>query len=621
MKITRGLVEGQVLQRVGKRGASVTLLGECGETAPLFATLFSKRKAVKGWSKKRIAASARGKFKAHLSGIPSGGPYQMKLVCGDESAQIKAFYVGDVWLMAGQSNMQGLANMAGAATPHPLVRAFSMRREWRLATDPLHVLAESPDACNNKRENGQSCPVIDGERIRRNVKKGTGVGIFFAREMLRRTGVPQGLICAAHGGTAMVHWHPDHTLKAANSLYVSMLESVQATGQPISGMLWYQGESDADPQHAPLYTERMQKLVSAVRKDLHQPHLPWLMVQIARSISPELPSSWNSIQEQQRLLPHKTSKLEVISAIDLPLDDHIHIGTEGFPRLAIRLARIAAREAHRDLKEKRPPQIKKITLLPNRPCMECVVEIEFDSVVGGLRSTGEPHGFQCVDTEGRLLSAVYKTTLHGNRVRVYLIPEARHTEWKIGYGLGLNPICNITDARDCSLSAFSPMEIKIPQAFFPYVTTWNATSLLPLQALEKITLADLKRAQYSVKTYANSDFINEHANWNNKPGVAFFSMRIKLPEAMKLDFLMGYDAPFRLWLNGNPFYIDMAGNNPGYPDRGKKPADLKAGEHDIRIAMDTNGGLGWGFYLRFKRRDVSLKKIRSGQYVKPTYLT
>ncbi|MEO8206444.1 MAG: sialate O-acetylesterase [Chthoniobacterales bacterium] len=620
MKIISGLAKGQVLQRIGKTGAELTLLGESAKNTALFVTLLRGKKTLRGWNHKKIGSATRGKFKVRLSRIPVGGPYRMKLVCGSESLEVKTFYVGDVWLMAGQSNMQGIALIGGAATPHPLIRVFSMRREWRLATDPLHVLSESPDACNNKRANGQPCPIEEGEALRRQAKKGVGVGIFFAREMLRRTGVPQGLICAAHGGTSMQQWNPDATQKAADSLYVSMLHSVQATGQPIAGILWYQGESDATAKEAPHYTARMQQLVKAVRKDLRQPRLPWLMVQLARTIGPAWRAGWNSIQDQQRLLPTKIPNLEVVAAIDLPLDDRIHIGGEGFPRLAMRLARIAALKVHGDPKETRPPQIRKASLLPYDPCMESVVEVKFDSVVGKLRSLEEPRGFECVDASGNSISAVFKTTLHGNSVRVHLIPEARHQEWKICYGLGLNPVCNITDARDHAMPVFGPMEIKTPQAFMPFVTKWNVSPLLPARPLQKLTIADLKKASYSVKTYPNSDFVNEYASWQ-KPGIAFFNMHMKLPETMKLDFLMGYDGPFRLWLNEKPFYIDLAGNNPGYPDRGKKPITLKAGNHTIRVAMDTNSGSAWGFFLRFKRRDVALAAIRAEKYAKPVYLT
>ena len=145
--------------------------------------------------------------------------------------------------MAGQSNMQGIGNMSGKAKPHPLIRAFSMRREWRAAEDPLHLLEESPDICHTEKQ----CSAKAGEELRRNAIKGVGVGVFFAREMFERSGgVPQGLICVAHGGTSMQQWSPERKKLGGGSLYASMLTSVKATGQPVAGLLWYQGESDAN---------------------------------------------------------------------------------------------------------------------------------------------------------------------------------------------------------------------------------------------------------------------------------------------------------------------------------------------------------------------------------------
>ena len=40
-----------------------------------------------------------------------------------------------------------------------------------------------------------------------------------AKEMLRRTGVPQGLIACAHGGTSMAQWSPKLKRLGGDSLY------------------------------------------------------------------------------------------------------------------------------------------------------------------------------------------------------------------------------------------------------------------------------------------------------------------------------------------------------------------------------------------------------------------
>ena len=101
--------------------------------------------------------------------------------------------------------MEGCGKMTSPAKSHPLIRALSMRREWRLAEDPLHVVPESPDTCHTAIQ----CTPQEGEHRRRTVESGVGVGIFFAREMLLRSrGVPQGLIATSHGGTSMTQWDP-----------------------------------------------------------------------------------------------------------------------------------------------------------------------------------------------------------------------------------------------------------------------------------------------------------------------------------------------------------------------------------------------------------------------------
>jgi len=145
---------------------------------------------------------------------------------------------------------------------------------------------ESPDICHN---GGAQCSREDGERLRRIATKGTGVGIFFAREMMVKTGVPQGLICTAQGGTSMPQWSPAGKAEGPASLYASMLASVAATGQPVAGVLWYQGESDASAAEASPYTARMEELVRSTRRDLRQPRVPWVVVQLARTFENPFP--------------------------------------------------------------------------------------------------------------------------------------------------------------------------------------------------------------------------------------------------------------------------------------------------------------------------------------------
>jgi sialate O-acetylesterase len=619
MNLLNGLAAGQVLQRVGIRGANLSLEVNVSEKGAVFATI-ATGKPLPGWRRRQVGKSSGGRVMLKLEGIPAGGPYRLQLECGKDKFRSGPFYVGDVWVMAGQSNMQGIGDMSGAARPHPLVRAFSMRRVWRLAEDPLHILGESPDECHN---GGNQLNVEQAERERRLAVKGVGVGLFFGSEMLSRARVPQGLICAAHGGTSMTQWNPALKNEGGNSQYGSMLLSVRATGQPVAGILWYQGESDASKEQAPLYTERMRALVAASRRDLKQKGLPWIVVQISRVYGGANDAvSWNSIQDQERLLPDKIKNLETISGIDLAMDDSIHIGAAGYPRLASRMARAAARLVYGNRKEQRPPQFKSVQ--PNAPgkgvAANTFLEVTFDHVIGGLRAQGEPQGFTLLDADGKVWPQIYKTTLHGAMVRLHLgwpiMPGV-----KLFYGHGTMPICNIVDARGESLPVFGPVEIMKPRAHAPFLTRWKRTEVIASStSIEKLKCPDPDAFGATVKAYGpENPFIDEHQKWIGKSGHVYYAAGLDLPEPMKLQFLMGYDGPFRVWLDGKPFFQDLNGINPARIDESQKTVNLTAGAHRINVAMDINHGQAWGFFFRFARADINLAKIRAKDYAVPGY--
>jgi len=578
----------------------------------MLATISKAGRALPKW-KRRVLTPTRGRVT--LSGIPVGGPYGLRLECGRERLVVRSFYVGDVWVLAGQSNMEGVGDMPGRAKPHPLIRSFSMRREWRAAAEPLFVLGESPDSCHHRE---RQLTVEEAEHYRRTTKKGSGVGLAFAHEMLRRSGVPQGLMCVAHGGTSMAQWNPALRDEGGRSLYGSMMLSVRACGQPVAGVLWYQGESDAAPQLVPLYRERMRALVAATQRDFKQPVLPWIVVQLARAYGNIEPDCWNRIQEEQRLLPSHIRNLETVVAVDLAMDDQIHVGAAGFPILAARLARAADRLVYGNRREQRPPQLRRI-IAPKPEEMPTHVDVVFDNVVDGLRAEGEPFGFSFIGQTGNVQPAIYKTTLHGDRVRLHLGPGYAAGA-SLHYGHGLAPYCNITDARGEALQVFGPVPLHPGHAFFPFITTWKKTDVMEsVPPLGKISRPDLDALGATVKTYVRNNLVNEHTAWVERKGHAYFSAEIELPEPMRLEFRIGYDGPIRLWLDETIFFEDLAGSNPAVVDKSSKTGDVTAGRHRITVAMDINGGLAWGFYLRFRRVDSTPAQVKRGGHAVPTY--
>lgn len=372
--------------------------------------------------------------------LPAGGPH--------EAGGAKNILAGDLWVLAGQSNMEGVGDLDDVEPPHPLVHSFQSRESWALAEEPLHWLGESPRPVHHI-ISGQPVPAAIPPRDPARAK-GAGLGLTFAKAMVDRTGVPVGLIPAAHGGTSMQQWDPARKGQGGHSLYGATLERVKAIGGRVAGILWYQGESDANPADAALYQARMTALVQSFRADLNSPDLPFLFVQLGPFITdpdPSLVAGWNQVREFQRLLLGTLPNVGMVSAIDCGLDDGIHIDTAGLKTLGHRLAAVASG---------RPtPALRSAAFEPEHGRLR----VSFDHVQGALQSEGRPNGFTLRDSSGTELPLIYKTTLDGPDALLKITDPALLPGASLWYGYGLAPYCNLTDAAGAAVPAFGPVRV------------------------------------------------------------------------------------------------------------------------------------------------------------------
>jgi sialate O-acetylesterase len=86
---------------------------------------------------------------AKLVGVPVGGPYtiscQLEVGRAFVTTTVGPVFVGDLWVLAGQSNMQGVGDLIDVTPPHPQVMMLGMDGKWAQAEEPLHWLVDSPD--------------------------------------------------------------------------------------------------------------------------------------------------------------------------------------------------------------------------------------------------------------------------------------------------------------------------------------------------------------------------------------------------------------------------------------------------------------------------------------------
>jgi len=450
-----GIHDDQVFQRDANGAAEMRLEGQAPATARLVeARVLRQLRTLDGFDWARVAEARNGRWAGSLRGIPAGGPYRVEFRWLDAAGQPVAavarhnILVGDLWILAGQSNMQGVGDLVDVEPPQGQVHMFDMSDNWRMAEEPVHSI---PDAVDSFHWRGK--PRLMGPEAaayHKNRVKGAGLGLPFGAYMARFSGVPVGLVPCAHGGTSMEQWSPALRDQGGASLYGAMLRRQKAVGGSVKGVLWYQGESDANPQRVAQFTERMQALVAAIRGDFGQPDLPFYYVQINRVIrSAGSTDPWNAIQDLQRRHETEIPNTGMVSGIDLDLDDGIHIGTQGLKVLGLRLANLASGRTQRG------PRIASVRFEdPARRRLR----IEFRDANGRLAARGRPSGFSLQVPEGAKDPGHFDTVLDGSTVLLMLNAEAP-AGTALWYGRGFDPYCNIVDERNMALPVSGPIPI------------------------------------------------------------------------------------------------------------------------------------------------------------------
>lgn len=398
-----------------------------------------------------------------LKGIPTGGPYTV--VVAEET--FSDIYVGDVWLLAGQSNMEGVAEFTEEDKnykPNPEIRELHMANYWMPAEPTLHKLWLAYDKVHTDVLRATS------EGYANQVdKRCIGPGYFFAGHMYDYERVPQGIIPCAHGGTQMLQWDPaERDCGGDKSLYSAMYRRFVDNGSHVRGLFWYQGCSDAYYDACNHFQERMLNFYRHIREDFGA-NLPIVQVQISgvHLSEPEIGSegteTWTGIREIQRKMSGYVDNLATANTISYPMADPIHIARKSQKRLAENAAELMHALIHGQVAEEINVNVDAIEAVPNDYRSEWTdITVPFTGV-SELSAEPYPLGFTLLDSAGKNWSfAIYKTVLDGNKAIVGVaLPcdRVEELELSVAYGYGMCPGCNLTDNRGYSVPAFSPVKI------------------------------------------------------------------------------------------------------------------------------------------------------------------
>jgi sialate O-acetylesterase len=379
-------------------------------------------------------------WSAVLEGVPAGGLYRLETrfnaegnLAGEWSTRgdMRHFLgVGDLWVIAGQSNSAGYGRGPVFDPPELGVHLFRNSEQWALATHPLNESTDTRHPVNREGANSAHSPYL-----------------HFGRVLKQTLNYPIGLVQTALGGSALASWNPDE--KSPAELFQNMVHCVAQAGGRVKGVLWYQGETDANEQDGPTYAGRFINAVNAWRAALQNPDMPVITVQLNRVLQPATPQSdrgWSLLREAQRQVPRRLARTAVVPALDLPLSDGIHISPAGNLLLGERLARAALGMAYGRPVDYCAPDVQSA-----RRVGEQLVELRFSPVTSRMDSI-DPTAvcFRVDDESGEV--PLEKVTYPGDATIQLVLARALGGRATAHGAYGINPAISPAD-----MERFIPM--------------------------------------------------------------------------------------------------------------------------------------------------------------------
>jgi len=270
--------------------------------------------------------SNKEKFCFYLPSFKAGGPYDMKVIIDGEESIIKNILIGDVYIAAGQSNIEFLLKETADIEyiDNENIRFFTEPNSVDEENKPIH---NSPDwiICKNKAANNFSA-----------------IGYYFANELQKYTGVPVGVISCSKGASRVDAWtaaeyvntehyqemqkirHNDYNYYKFNHnswLYENKLLNIVPYAN--SGVLWYQGESNRGNIESAFYAEMLEIMINNWRK-IWNDNLPFYCVQLMPYNESADVADWATIRSQQERVSKTVANTYLVTLVDTGESELIH---------------------------------------------------------------------------------------------------------------------------------------------------------------------------------------------------------------------------------------------------------------------------------------------------------
>ena len=275
-------------------------------------------------TKKSVCAD--GDWLIEFEACDYGGPYEIQVELDGSITVLSDVWVGDVYLLAGQSNMQLRLELSKYPvenyTGNDNVRYYT-------ADQPMPQKIVSADGwVQLTKKNAGMFPAIGyhiATTLATDNRKIGLIGCFQGASVIQAW-LPEAI--AKKEAFQVSEKYKDHAKYAHNKdglLYQYMTEKL--IPYSVHTMLWYQGESNVSEQESKIYLSMLTALIHAWREGFCDKNLPVIVVQIADCDS-RATEAWRTVQQAQMAVQDVLPNVRTVISRDVCESDDIHPGTK-----------------------------------------------------------------------------------------------------------------------------------------------------------------------------------------------------------------------------------------------------------------------------------------------------
>ncbi len=261
--------------------------------------------------------------------LPAGGLYRIETGLDTKSTKPELTWVfrgdvrlhigvGDLFIIAGQSNSSGYGRDSALDPPDLHVHLYRNRDSWDLACHPMNESSFAADKPNA--EMGIS---------------GTSPYLSFGKALHKISGYPVGFIMTAQGGSPISRWDT----RQNGDLFHNMITQIRKCTEKAAGILWYQGCADTTPTNSVKYLDCFRHFVTETRKELGYT-ISFFTFQLNRQMNADYSEEWGIIREAQRQAARMLSSVYILPTLHCGLCDGIHNNSHSAMMLGENMAKL-----------------------------------------------------------------------------------------------------------------------------------------------------------------------------------------------------------------------------------------------------------------------------------------